>query len=124
MRDKKKTSKKMRFLNTSGCNTYLTEVYNDDARLALKIRLNMVDWIQGNFGGKGNCPMCGGEDTTEHVFECNNERLDVVNIKNLEDGKEMMEIVRHFRETEKKRKELVTSEIEIRMNVLQTEGTL
>ena len=38
---------KLRFLDTQAANSYLKDVFNDDARLALKIRLNMVEWIGG-----------------------------------------------------------------------------
>ena len=123
MEEKKKGSKKMRFLGKSGNDTYLNEVFNEDARLAMKIRLNMVDWIGSNFGKEDRCPVCGEEDTTEHVFECGTT-TETVTLKNLEEGRAMADIVRHFRETEEIRKEIITTEIQIKMNVLSTDGTL
>ena len=47
---KKKESKKMRFLQKKGHETYLREIFNEEARMALKIRLNPVEWIDGNYG--------------------------------------------------------------------------
>ena len=121
MEEKKKYSKKMRFLGRSGSDTYLNEVYNEDARLAMKIRLNMVDWIGGNFGKDEGCPVCGGEDTTEHVFSCG-KMAESVTVKNLEEGKAMADIVHHFRETEKTWKEIFMTRIQINMNNLNTDG--
>ena len=124
MEEKKQESKKTRFLAKKGNDTYLNEVFNDDARLALKIRLNMVEWVAGNFGEQEKCPVCEVElDTTEHVLRCNAEETPVT-IKDLEDGKSMAEIVRVFRKTEKKRKELLVNKIRIKMELLHREGTL
>ena len=121
MEEKKKCSKKMRFLGRSGSDTYLNEVYNEDARLAMKIRLNMVDWIGGNYGKDEGCPVCGGEDTTEHVFSCG-KMAESVTLKNLEEGKAMADIVHHFRETEKTRKDILMTRVQINMNSMYTAG--
>ena len=85
--NKKGSSRKMRFLQGKG-DIYLTELHNDDARLAMMIRLNMVSWIEDNFGQESSCPLCTGEiDTTEHVFECSGTINEAgVTVKNLEDG--------------------------------------
>ena len=105
--------------------TYLNEVFNDDARLALKIRLNMVEWVAGNFGEQERCPVCEVEvDTTEHVLRCGIAEERQVTIKDLEEGKSMAEIVRVFRRTEEKRKELLANKIKINMELLHREGTL
>ena len=67
----KKNSRKMRFLGRKGCETYLKNMYNEDARKAIIIRLSMVSWIDGNMGRVSLCPLCNeDEDTTEHVFRC------------------------------------------------------
>ena len=124
MAEKRSVSKKMRFLKKSGSDTYLQDTYNDDARLALKIRLNMVEWVEGNFGGSGCCPICGGTDTTEHVFECGNEMVETVNVKNLEEGRSMAEIVKHFRNTEEKRKEILMNNVQVKMERYHRDGTV
>ena len=104
MEEKKQASKKMRFLKKKGNDTYLTNTYNEDARLAMKIRLNMMEWIEDNFGCEASCPLCGEEqDTTEHVFVCEGStNLNNVTIRNLEDGERMKEIVDLFQRNEAK----------------------
>ena len=123
--EKKKVSKKMRFLMKQGSETYLKEVYNDEARMALKIRLNMVDWIPQNFGKHGDCPLCGEEDSTEHVFICN-ATMDGgrPSIKNLEDGEKMKEIVDLFMLTERRRREHYLDNIQVNFDCLRREGTI
>ena len=97
MEEKRQQSKKMRFLGKRGCDTYLNEVFNDNARVALKIRLNMVEWVADNVGKRGSCPMCEvEEDTTEHVLVCERLEKGEVTIEDLEDGKSMTEIVELF----------------------------
>ena len=102
---------KLRFLDTQGANSYLKDVFNDDARLALKIRLNIVEWIGGNYGLSRPCNLCGLEDTTEHVFACQDGSCiedghedEIVMVKDLESGKSMRSIVKLFQRTEEKRK--------------------
>ena len=137
---------KMRFLHTNGINSYLKEVYNEQARIALKIRLNMIEWIGGNYGVTRPCNLCGEEDTTEHVFACKqvsllvtgdpdsstlqetgankhvvektedgdvNMRDTTVTVKDLENGKEMKEIVGLFKRTEERRKQELLEDIVI-----------
>ena len=113
---------KLRFLVTKGINSYLKQVFNDDARLALMIRLNMVNWIGGNYGVRRPCDLCGEEDTTEHVFACNGgEQNDAgeesksvtVTVKDLENGQSMRRIIELFRRTEEKRKEELLEDIVI-----------
>lgn len=40
---KRNESKKMRFLQTEGQETYLKEVFKEEARMAMKIRLNTIE---------------------------------------------------------------------------------
>ena len=111
--------KKLRFLGTErGRHTYLTETHNDDARRAIRIRLNMETYIKTNFGMKGSCPLCGLTDSTEHIFTCTkfddqNQHLTLNNLKN---GTHMKEIIELFKRTEKQRscaiKEFVYREID------------
>ena len=102
---KKQHGVKLRFLGNRGSDTYLKEVCNENARMAMKIRLNMVDWIQKNFGVEGVCPLCGEEDSTEHVFACDGGLGLGVSVKDLEDGMKMDKIIELFKKTETKRRE-------------------
>ena len=118
LEEKKKEGKKLRFLRVKGHETYLNDVHNDDARMAIKIRLNMLEWIEGNFGKETKCPLCKQEnDTTEHVFVCEEmEREDWdINVRNLEKGEKMEEIVKLFRKNEEKRKTLLVEEAELNL---------
>ena len=65
--------------------------------------------------------MCGGEDTTEHVFSCG-KMAESVTLKNLEEGTAMADIVHHFRETEKTRKDILMTRVQINMNSMYTAG--
>ena len=122
--EKKQQGKKMRFLRKNGADTYLKEVHNGEAVTALKICLNMISWIEGNFGNKVKCPLCGEDDTTEHVFFCNGMKNEAkVNVCDLENGEKMAEIVKLFDETEKKRREHWLENIVIKFDVLRREGT-
>ena len=115
----------MKFLQRKG-DIYLTELHNDDARLAMMIRLNMISWIEDNFGQESSCPLCNGEiDTTEHVFECSGTVNKAgVTVKNLEDGERMKEIVELFRRTEENRRKWLMNEIHVNFDGLRREGTL
>ena len=91
--EEEKQKKKMRFLKCQGIRTYLNHVYNSQASMAIKIRLNMVQWIGNNGGVKEKCPLCDAEDTTEHVFNCEAvENRQNVNVRDLERGEKMKEI--------------------------------
>ena len=96
----------MRFLEKKGIETYLTAITNDDARFALNVRLNMASWIEENFGKERCCPLCNsGEDTTEHVFNCEaTENRMGVTVKDLENGEKMADIVKLFKTSEEKRR--------------------
>ena len=116
----------MRFLEKKGSDTYLLDTWNEDARMALKIRLNMIEWIGDNVGTEVSCPLCGREgDTTEHVFACNGSVNNTgVTVKNLEDGQRMKEIVELFKRNEQKRRDQMECDIKVRFDVLRREGTL
>ena len=118
LEEKKKEGKKLRFLVAEGHKTYLKEVHNEDARMAIKIRLNMVDGIEGNVGKEAKCPLCEQEiDTTEHVFSCEEmmEENTGLNVKHLENGEKMEEIVKLFRNNEEKRKTLLVEEAQLNL---------
>ena len=66
-------NKKMRFLKRKGMDNYLQEVFNQEARMAMMIRLNMIEWIDDNYGGIRTCTICGNDITTEHVLQCGEE---------------------------------------------------
>jgi hypothetical protein len=85
----------------------------------------MTSWIEGNFGVNGTCPLCGEEDTTEHVFGCKEVENEMrVSVRDLEDAVNMKKIVELFEETEKRRREHWLENIEIKFDVLRREGTL
>ena len=114
--------KKLRFLGTKGDETYLRELHNDNARLAIKIRLNMVEWIQPNYGEKGECPLCGEEDSTEHIFSCDYvSRGSGVSVKDLENGQNMDQILQLFNKTEECRREKLLEKIDVNFDVLRRE---
>jgi hypothetical protein len=115
---KKRDSKKMRFLQTKGIQTYLKTLSNDDARMAITIRLNMTSWIEGNLGKERSCPLCeNGEDTTEHVFNCEaTENKMAVTVKDLENGERMKDVVELFRTSEEKRRKWMLEEICMNLN--------
>ena len=72
----------------------------------------MIDWIGGNMGRVSSCPLCRREeDTTEHVFCCEEMGDTKVTIKNLEDGEKMAEVVELFKNNEEKRRNMLTDEI-------------
>ena len=118
LKEKKKEGKKLRFLQGKGHETYLKEVHNEDAIMAIKIRLNMIEWIEGNIGKETKCPLCkNSDDTTEHVFACEEMGGDNwnVNVKHLETGEKMMEVVTLFRMNEEKRKTLLVEEAQLNL---------
>ena len=54
-----------------------------------------------------------GEDTTEHVFNCEGtENLKKVTVKNLEDGEQMRSIVELFEACEETRRQRMLEEIQ------------
>lgn len=119
---KKQQERKLRFLRKKGSETYLKEIHNDDARQAVKIRLNMIEWIERNYGRVGDCPLCGEEDSTEHVFASEaggNESG--VSVKDLENELKMDKIVELFKNTEIVRKEKILENLEINIEMLTRE---
>ena len=119
---KKKQGKKLRFLFKKGSDTYLKHLHNDDARLAVTIRLNMVDWIENNYGRRGVCTLCGEEDSTEHVFWCNYGGTGSgASIKDLELGENMVKIVELFKVTESNRREKILDNLRINFDALRRE---
>ena len=77
-KSKKQQERKLRQLEKKGSDTYIKESHNNDARLAMKIGLNMVEWIERNCGGVGVCPLCGEKDSMELVFACECGRVNQV----------------------------------------------
>ena len=123
-RSKKSCMRKLRFLQYKAIDTYLhmQHLRNDDARMAVKIRLNMIDTITHNFGTKKNCLVCEEEnDTTEHVFECVGLGTHDLTVENLKQGTRMQEVVELFRKMEDERKDILINNIVTNFNVFQRE---
>ena len=114
LKEKKKESKKMRFLHKKGIDTYLKTLANENAKMAITIRLNVTSWIEGNLGKERCCPLCAnGEDTTEHVFNCEaTENKMMVTVKDLENGERMESIVELFKTSEELRRKWMLDEIQ------------
>ena len=114
---------KLRFLSkVSATDSYLQYLSNNDAREAIKIRLNMVDAITSNFGIRKNCSLCGNEnDNTEHVFECAAMGCHGLSIEDLMQGTNMREVVELFRKMESLRKDVLINEIITNFNVFHQE---
>ena len=90
----------------------MKSVHNENARMAMIIRLNMIDGIGGNMGRASTCPLCmREEDTTEHVFCCEDMEDTNVTVKNLEDGERMAEVVELFMNNEERRRSMLADEI-------------
>ena len=103
----------------------MKEIHNEDARMAMKIRLNMVEWIDGNMGKETACPLCKQEaDTTEHVFVCEDMGNETVSVGDMEDGEKMMEVVNLFKRNEERRRTLLSDELRIKFDILRLEGNL
>ena len=108
-----KDMKKLRHLQgRRAVDSYLTDVHNDDARTAIKIRLNMTDYIKTNYGMRTECILCGEDDSTEHIFSCAEIENTSLTIENLKEGTEMNEIIKLFRTTEEKRKKKMGDHVE------------
>lgn len=127
MQIQKKESTKMRFLGNKGSDSYLKTTYNEDARKAIIIRLNMVSWVEGNMGKAYPCPLCEEElDTTEHVFRCNATRdgSEDVTVEDLCNGEKMRQVVELFDENEARRRTLLKDGIRTNVEIGIMEGTL
>ena len=119
---KQSQMKKLRFMKSKGVETYLKNAFNDDARYAMMIRLNVLDIIAGNFGRQGNCELCGNaDDSTEHVFLCGYLHHHDLDTNNLCLGDRMGEIVELFREMETKKREVLLESIIMNSNILSTD---
>jgi hypothetical protein len=119
---KRKGMAKLRFLDTQATETYLKELSNEEARMALIIRLNMFETFTHNFGNRKNCSLCGHEnDTTEHAFECRERNNMEVTIEDLKQGKKMDEIVKMCEDLENQRKDLLIDSIITNFNVILRE---
>ena len=116
---------KLRFLNKcSASETYLKndELANDDAREAIKIRLNMVDVITQNFGAGTECILCGNSnDSTEHVFVCKSLGDHDLTLENLVHGTRMLDVVKLFRKMEDMKRDILIENIITNFNVFHLE---
>ena len=102
---------KLRFLGeVKACNSYMQTVHNEDYTTAMKIRLNMMDMVTKNFGGRDNCILCGEADSTEHIMECNGVEGEI-GMAALRTGEGMDKVVKRFVEVEKERRTLMTTNI-------------
>ena len=111
--EKIKTMPKMRFLEKRAIDTYINELHNEMAKKAVKIRLNMIEFIKNNFGMRVNCLLCGEEDSTEHVLACRSIAQRVpVTTDDLKRGTNMEEIVNRFEEMRKRRDEKIKEDTE------------
>ena len=111
----------MRFLHVKGVNTYLKNVFNDDARMAIKIRLNMVEWVDDNYGLNDCCNLCGEHNTTEHVFACEIIEDVHVTVKDLEQGEKMEEVVKLFKTAENERRKKLLDDIRTNYDIVRRE---
>ena len=119
---KKKEMPKLRFLDKKANETYMKQLVNEKARLALIIRLNMFETFTHNFGNRKKCTLCGNEkDTTEHAFECPKRSNKEVTITDLKNGERMGEIVDMCLDIENQRRDHLINEIITNSNVLQRE---
>ena len=119
---KKETMTKLRFLSSKATQTYMKELTNEEARMAMIIRLNMFETFTHNFGNRKKCTLCGNEnDTTEHAFVCPKRKNKEVTIEDLMKGERMAEIVEMCLDLENQRRNHLIDEIITNSNVLQRE---
>ena len=70
-----KTMKKLRFLSKFGRKQYIDKMGREAVEV-MKIKLNMVSYIDGNYGRVETCKLCNeGISSTEHIFECKEIQL-------------------------------------------------
>ena len=120
--EKKKSMKKLRFLNSKATQTYLQQLTNQTARMALIIRLNMFESMTHNFGVRKNCSLCGNkDDTTEHAFECPSRINKDLVISDLQEGNKMDEIVELFLDMENRKRSFLIADIITNFEVIQRE---
>ena len=110
--EKKRASTKLRFLQKKAVDTYMNKVSKVDVRMALIIRLNMVEHITGNYGAKQKCILCDEDDSTEHIFVCPKiENKEQVTVDELKNGEKMEEIVRIFAKAEEERRKVMVGNL-------------
>lgn len=110
MRRKINNMKKLRFLGTTCAReTYIKDTKNDDTRMALMIRLNMVDVIGTNFGVKSLCEVCKEVETTEHIITCHGDEN--MHMDQLIEGTRMKKVVDVLRILEKRRRDTMIEDI-------------
>ena len=120
--EKKKSMKKLRFLNSKATQTYLQQLTNQTARMALIIRLNMFESMTHNFGVRKNCSLCGNKnDTTEHAFDCPSRINKHLVISDLQEGNKMDEIVELFLNIENQKRSVLIADIITNFEVIQRE---
>ena len=120
--EKKKGMKKLRFLNSQATNTYLHQLTNQKARMAIIIRLNMLECITHNFGVRKSCSLCGNvDDTTEHVFECPSRNNKDLALTDLHNGVRMGDIVEMLSDIEAQKRTKLIDDIFTNFDVMQRE---
>ena len=120
--EKKKCMKKLRFLNSKAVQTYLQQLTNQEARMAIIIRLNMLECMTHNFGVRKSCSLCGNvNDTTEHAFECPSRSNKELTLSDLEQGIKMGEIVKMFSDIERQKRTKLIDDIFTNFDVIQRE---
>ena len=108
----KLANKKLRFLKVQGVDSYIQEERQIDVRRAMKIRLNMEEYIADNYGKKQDCTLCNNTDNTEHVFICKKlPNHNNVSTDDMEKGEKMEEIVELFEIMEGKRREVIINNL-------------
>ena len=101
-RKKAAEMRKLRFIDGFGRKNFIDELNGDQVIEYIKIKLNMVTYLSGNFGKKEICKICTlGEETTEHVFECsgiqNNDKLTADDLLTT-DKDNILRVLRLFRD--------------------------
>ena len=82
----------------------------------------MFESITHNYGTRKSCILCGEKnDTTEHAFECAKRSNKEVTVEDLQEGKNMEEIVDMFQDLEREKRNLLIDEIVTNFNVIQRE---
>lgn len=109
-KNKINTMKKLQFLGKCrGRYTYVKETFNNTTRMAMFIRLNMMEMVTTNYGRNEQCVICNvSRDTTEHVFECKNTDVSIEDLKN---ATNMDKVVELFRKVEEEKREILINNI-------------
>ena len=116
---KRKDMAKLRFLEISASKTYMKELFNEEARMALIIRLNMFESFTHNYGHQKKCSLCEeDEDTTEHAFKCTYRNNKEVTVTHLKKGERMADIVKMCKDLENQRKDAMINNIITNFHVI------